>query len=319
MRILITGATGFVGGWLAKEIEGAGHQALPAPDESRLDIADASSVDALVASSRPDVIAHLAAVAFGPDAAADPARAASTNIGGTIAVVEAAVAHHVPLLAISSSEVYRVGPGVTMPLTEAHALGPRGIYGLTKAAAEGIVRSAVAERGLEAIVVRPFNRTGPGQRPTFAIPAFAARITDAIRNGQRSIRAGNVDAARDLGDVRDVVVAYRLLLERLVRGLPADAPRIVNVASGCVVTMRAVIAQLAALASATIEVEQDPDLLRRDDPMLIVGSSERLRALTGWEPTIVLEDTLRDVLAAQRSAGEGDMPSGNKATGSGRS
>jgi len=301
----VTGATGFVGGWLTREIEQAGHQATPAPAASGLDIADAQAVDSLVASSHPDVIAHLAAVAFGPDAQSDPARAVSTNIGGTIAVVEAAIAHRVPLLAVSSSEVYRVGAGVTMPLTEAHPLGPRGIYGRTKAGAEGVVRSAVAERRLEAIIARPFNHTGPGQRASFAVPAFAGRITAAVRHGETSIRAGNVDAARDLGDVRDVVVAYRLLLEQLVRGLPADAPRVVNIASGRVATMREVIAQLAQLASATIEIEQDPALLRRDDPMFIAGSAEPLRVLTGWEPKISLEETLRDVLAANSTAQEG--------------
>jgi GDP-4-dehydro-6-deoxy-D-mannose reductase len=299
VRILVTGATGFAGRWLVRELERSGHEAIPAPPAARLDVADRDAVDALVAATRPQAIAHLAAVSFGPDAVDDPLAALRTNVGGTIAVVEAALAHDVALLAVSSAEVYRVGPETVMPLTEEHPLGPRGAYGLTKAGAEGVVVGAATDRGLRAMVVRPFNHTGPGQRPAFAVPAFASRIIEAVRRGDHAIRAGNVDAARDLSDVRDVVVAYRLVLEGLVDGLPKDAPGILNVACGRAVTMREVIDRLAGLLGVSVDIEQDSALLRPDDPALIVGSAERLRALTGWAPRIALEETLRDVLDAR--------------------
>ena len=298
MRVLVTGGTGFVGRWLVRELEAGGHVPVVAPASSILDLEDATAVGALVAAAAPDAIAHLAAISFGPDATADPAAAMRTNVGGTIAVVESAIARGVPLLAVSSSEVYRVGPDIAMPLTERSAVGPRSVYGLTKAGGEGVVLGA-ASRGLDAVVVRPFNHTGPGQRPTFAVPAFAGRILEARGRGDSWIRAGNVDAARDLSDVRDVVAAYRLLLEALVAGIPSTAPRLFNMASGQAVTMRDVISRLARVAGVQISVEPDPSLLRPDDPALIVGSAERLHAFTGWTPRIDLEETLRDVLAAR--------------------
>jgi GDP-4-dehydro-6-deoxy-D-mannose reductase len=300
VRVLVTGANGFVGRWLVAELEAAGHEAVAAPPAQELDIADLAGVGALVASVRPDAVAHLAAVSFGPDASADPDVALRTNVGGTVAVVEAALAARVPLLAVSSSEVYRVRSGEPMPLAEDHPLGPRAAYGLSKAGAEGVVLGAVATRGLEAIVVRPFNHTGPGQRPLFAVPAFAGRILEAARQGDRTIRAGNVDAARDLSDVRDVVVAYRRLLELLVDRPARALPLVVNVASGRAIKMRDVIARLAAAVGHEVEIEIDSGLLRPDDPPVIVGNAALLRELTGWSPRIDLDETLRDVLEGAR-------------------
>jgi GDP-4-dehydro-6-deoxy-D-mannose reductase len=301
VRVLVTGATGFAGRWLTRELEAAAHEVIAAPPAAVLDIADSVAVERLVGTTRPDVIAHLAAVSFAPDAAADVATALDTNVGGTLAVVEAAIAHQIPLLTTSSSDVYRVRPGEPMPLSEERALGPRGAYGLTKVGAEGIVLAAIRSRGLAALVVRPFNHTGPGQRPMFAVPAFAGRIITAARRGDGFIRAGNVDTARDLGDVRDVVYAYRLLLEVLGGGLPDGTPPVLNIATGWAVSMREVIRRLAEFAGVDLDVIQDPSLTRQDDPSEIVGSSRLLTDLTGWRPRIDLDTTLRDVMDARRA------------------
>jgi len=297
VRVFVTGATGFVGGWLQLELLAAGHEVIAAPGPEELDIADRPATRIAIRDACPDAVIHLAAMAFGPDAAADAAEAIRVNVGGTLAVVEACRtgASRPALLVVGSSEVYEQ-PTSDDPLTEASPLGPRGVYGLTKLAAEAIAMSAAADHGLRVAVARSFNHTGPGQRPVFAVPAFARRVLEARAAGIHEIRAGNVDVARDIGDVRDVVRAYRLLAETLAQGRVPGGSRVYNIASGRTVTMRAVIDRLAALAGWSVAIVRDPALARTDDPPVIRGDFTALRALTGWEPRIDLERTLFDVL-----------------------
>jgi len=299
VRILVTGAIGFVGSWLLPELRSAGHDVTGLPGPEVLDIADMAGVCAAVQDASPDGIVHLAAMAFAPDASADAAEAIRVNVGGTLAVVEACrqVAPGASLLVVGSSEVYQP-PSTEEALTESSPLGPRGVYGLTKLAAEALALSRALDGSLEVAVVRSFNHTGPGQRPVFAVPAFAGRIVAARRDRVQRIPAGNIDVARDIGDVRDVVRAYRLLLEALdARRVPSDR-RVYNVASGRASSVRSIIERLAELAAWPVEVDVDPALVRADDPPVIRGDATALRDLTGWEPQIDLDTTLRDVLAS---------------------
>jgi GDP-4-dehydro-6-deoxy-D-mannose reductase len=299
MRVLVSGSTGFVGGWLAPELEQAGHvvHGMPLPDE--LDIADAPAVRALVATVRPDAVVHLAGMAYAPDASADAAEALRVNVGGTLAMLEAC-RREVPgiaVLVVGSAEVYGAPEG-NAPLTEASPLAPRGVYGLTKLAGEALAIATGSTGALRVVVARSFNHTGPGQRQVFAVPAFAGRVLDARRAGVHEIRAGNVDLLRDIGDVRDVVCAYRLLLEALAEGrIPGDR-RVYNVASGRSVTMRSIIEQLGRIAGWSVTITRDPALVRTDDPPVIRGDASALRQVTGWEPRIALEQTLADLLAS---------------------
>jgi GDP-4-dehydro-6-deoxy-D-mannose reductase len=299
VKILVTGAIGFVGTWLLPELRSAGHDVVGFPGPDVLDIAYQPGVLAAVRAAQPDAIAHLAGMAYAPDASADSAEAIRVNVGGTLAIVEACrqAAPGAALLVVGSSEVY-VPPLAGEALTESSPLGPRGVYGLTKLAAEALALARAMDGSLEVAVARSFNHTGPGQRPVFAVPAFAGRILEARRSGAKKIRAGSVDVARDIGDVRDVVRAYRLLLEALAaRRVPRDR-RVYNVASGRAVTIRSIIERLAAITEWPVEIEIDPALVRLDDPVVIRGDAAALRELTGWEPRVDLDTTLRDLVAS---------------------
>jgi GDP-4-dehydro-6-deoxy-D-mannose reductase len=145
------------------------------------------------------------------------------------------------------------------------------------------------------VVVRPFNHIGPGQSPNFFVPALAKRIVEARRSANRTLAVGNLTTRRDFTDVRDVVVAYRLLIER------SDPGAVYNVCSGRDVAMSEVAAQLLELADADLTLETDPALLRPVDVPVLRGSAARLQAATGWEPRIPLAATLADVLASWES------------------
>ncbi len=299
MRILVTGSTGFVGGWLVPELEAAGHAVVGMPDPDVLDIADAAAVRGAVIDARPDGIVHLAGMAYAPDATTDAAEAIRVNVGGTVAVLEACreVRPGASILVVGSADVYRA-PTDGAPLSEASPLGPRGVYGLTKLAAEGLAVAMGVSGDLRVAVARSFNHSGPGQRAVFAVPAIARRILDARGAGVRDIRAGNVDVARDISDVRDVVRAYRLLIEALASGrVPPERP-VFNIGAGRAVTIRSVIEQLALIADWAVTVTPDPDLVRSDDPPVLFADTAAVRALTGWEPRVPLAQTLEDVVLA---------------------
>ena len=303
MKVLVTGASGFAGQWLIRELTSAGHEAVEAPPSSSLDITDAAGVHALLQSTRPDAVAHLAGLAFGPDAKRDPDRATAVNAAGTRHVVDAA--GEVPILVVSSAEVYGAPAPADLPLRETAPLATDQPYGRSKVALERAVAEIGAAHVGRRAILRPFNHIGPGQRPEFVVPAVARRILEAREHGDSSIVAGNVDVRRDFSDVRDVVRAYRLVLEALAETTPTAIPWVYNVASGSSVAIRTIIEMLAAFAGIAIEVSIDPSLVRAADPPEIRGDATRLSADLGWQPMIPLETSLRDVLQDVERAYQG--------------
>jgi GDP-4-dehydro-6-deoxy-D-mannose reductase len=185
-----------------------------------------------------------------------------------------------------------------LPIREDAPLAAVDAYGRSKVEEERVALDAHA-RGRRIVIVRSFNHTGPGQREVFAAPALARRVV-ALKRGEASdIRAGNLDARRDFTDVRDVVRAYRLLLEKLVTGDELGfEPPVVNVGSGRSIAIRDILVTLCRLAGVPARVRVDPALLRANDTPEIYADITRLRTLTGWNPTIPLEQTLSDLLAS---------------------
>lgn len=301
MRVFVTGAVGFVGRWLEPELRDHGHEVVAAPGPDTLDIADRSGLVRWLddPAGRPDAVIHLAGMAFAPDAGRDPAEAFRVNVGGTVELFEALreLGIRPPVLVSGSADVYGTPRPEDLPLREDTPSAPNSPYSLSKVAQEGAAAEASARYGFPVIVTRSFNHTGPGQRPVFVVPAMAQRVMALKRGHATSIPAGNVDVRRDLTDVRDVVVAYRLLIEAAAAGKLADRFTVVNVASGEVIAVRDIIGRLCALAGVAPAIEKELSLVRAGDPIEIRGDATLIGQLVGWQPRIPLEQTLVDVLA----------------------
>jgi GDP-4-dehydro-6-deoxy-D-mannose reductase len=177
------------------------------------------------------------------------------------------------------------------PLDEDVRLAPASPYALSKLAQEALALRAVTEDGLAVIVARAFNHTGPRQGDGFVAPAFARQIARIERGVVEPVlRVGNLDARRDLTDVRDVVRAYALLAQR---GVPGT---VYNVASGVARPVQWVLDELVARARVPVRVEPDPARLRPSDLPVLVGDASRLRTATGWVPEVDPARMLDDLL-----------------------
>ncbi len=291
MRSLITGGRGFVGTWLAGHLRERGDEVVAIDYE--VDVTDPAALLDAVSAAAPDAIYHLAALTHVGDSWKDPLAVLQVNVLGTAALLAAArqCGTDPRVLVTSSAEVYgAVTDPSLMPLDELTPTAPLTPYAASKLAAEVLTGQAFRGHGQPVIVVRPFNHIGPGQTPNFAVPALAKRIVDADRQGDRSIAVGNLAARRDFTDVRDVVRAYRLLIES---GTPGH---VYNVCSGHDVAIGDIANSLLRLAGTSLGFETDPALARPVEVPVLRGDPTRLQHATGWKPEIPLEQTLADVL-----------------------
>jgi GDP-4-dehydro-6-deoxy-D-mannose reductase len=308
VKVLVTGADGFVGGWLVRALLGAGHTVggtrgpdggpsrVLTPDQQAridwrpLDLRAPESVRAAVQGSW-DAVVHLAAVASGGEARRDPGLAWNVNAAGTARLAEALLEANPLLLLVSTGEVYGQGSGV--PRREADPVAPCSPYAASKAGAELAAQEAARRAGFRVVVARPFPHTGPGQDGRFVLPALAARLKLAHRIGAPAINTGNLEPVRDLLDVRDVATAYLALLSD---GRDGET---YNIASGQGHRLADLLSRMQRLLGSRVLAEYDPALARRSDILHLVGDASRLRAATGWMPRIPLDQTLQDLLDAQ--------------------
>ena len=291
MRILVTGSGGFVGGWLMRHLVESGDQGFGIDQDT--DITDAARLAAVVTEIAPDAVCHLAAQSSVGASWGNREETYRVNVLGTVNLLDAALACAEPprVLLVSSSEVYGRVEQASLPITEEHRLAPLSPYAASKAAAEVAGLQAWLGAGLEVVTARPFNHTGPGQRLDFVVPALARQVAEAARSGEQSIRTGNLDPRRDISDVRDVVAAYRLLMER---GSPGE---VYNVCRGTSVSIRELAETLISLAGGGLTIEVDPERVRAVDIPELRGDPGKIRRTTGWEATTPLATTLADVLA----------------------
>ena len=306
MLALITGGTGFVGRHLTECLHRSNTRpvsltANPAElsadtqDSRLLDIRDAAALTALTEDLRPRHIYHLAAITSLSAAASDERAAFDVNIWGTRNVLDSASRLSPPpkFLNVSTSQVY--GDSAASPLTEDAPLNPRNTYASTKAAAEMLARQYSSK--CEVITVRPFNHSGPGQSAHFVLSFFAHEIA-AIELGLRDpvLRTGNLNVRRDFTDVRDVVRAYVLLLDKATPG------ETYNVCSGNGYLISDALDFLLSLSGVTIKVERDPAKARTGEASTSFGSYDKLARDTSWHPTISFEQMLTDTLHYWRQA-----------------
>ena len=292
MRALITGGKGFVGQWLAAHLKDCGDEV--AVIDLETDVADGAAVRRVLSDVVPEAIYHLAAMTHVGESWEDPSQVLRVNVLGTAEIL--AAARQVPggprVLVVSSAEVYGVVTPEQLPLTEDTPTAPASPYAASKLAAEDVALQAWRGYGQPVVVVRPFNHIGPGQSPNFFVPALTKRIIEARRSGAGSLKVGTLTTRRDFTDVRDVVAAYRLLMEK---GAPGTA---YNVCSGRDVAMSDVAAQLLALAGIDLTLQTDSELVRPVDVPVLRGDAGLLREATGWQPAIPLATTLADVLSS---------------------
>jgi GDP-4-dehydro-6-deoxy-D-mannose reductase len=298
MRAVVTGGLGFVGRHLVAHLSSCGDEVVTIDHHGRpsVDITDGAAVVDAIAAAAPDAVYHLAGWADVGGSWADPLGALRANAEGTLNVLRGCEAAGVSrVLAVASADIYGVVTPADLPLDELSPLRPTSPYAASKVAADALALQAFLGHGLEVVRVRPFNHIGPGQSEHFVAPALAARIARAERDGIDDIPVGNLTARRDFTDVRDVVRAYRLLIER------AEPGEVYTLCSGRDISIQEVADLLVAGSPRAIRLTPDPALLRPVDLPVLRGDATRLRDATGWAPEIPIETSLADLLDDMRA------------------
>lgn len=318
MRILITGANGFVGEHLLAKIQKVFEQSAqvatwdvspprsPQANNSvssdatnitklNIDVTDAKQVTKEIIKFKPTHIIHLAAISHIPTSISYPQKTWNINVFGTLNLLEA-VKHHCPqctVIYVSSGEVYGTSFRELHGVNEAALLQPRNPYAASKAAAD-IMVGQYAEQGLHAVRLRPFNHTGDGQSEDFVVASFAAQIARIEKRLQPPvINVGNLDTQRDFLDVEDVVSAYIQVLKKsdaLING------SILNISSGIPRRIADILHKLLGYSTTQIEVKQEASRMRAVDIPIAYGINAKALDTLKWQPTILWETTLTNVL-----------------------
>jgi GDP-4-dehydro-6-deoxy-D-mannose reductase len=312
MRALVTGVNGFVGGHLVDHLHAHDdvvvglslHTAWPPGREDlarsvRLEPCDLATVGVaeladLVGRKKPEAIYHLAAQSNPQASLADPRGTWTANLLGTLNLLEAVKAAKldpVPRIVLVGTGVSYGNPAPEfLPVTESCPVRPNNPYAASKAAVDLLgVQNALTD-GLPVMMARPFNHSGPGQADIYALSSFARQVAEIEAGRRVRIEVGNLNVVRDFTDVRDIVRAYRLLVERGRIG------EIYNIGSTRDVSLSAMLEILRGLAKTPIEVHVDPARLRPVDQPRLLADAAKLQADTGWEPLYTIEQTLSDML-----------------------
>lgn len=290
MRALVTGASGFVGRYLCAFLAEEGDDVVAA--DSECDVTDQSQVTALLSQHRLDVVYHLAARTHVGESFEDPVGYTKVNVVGTKNVLDAVRASNPEALTVlvSSSDVYGAVASSDLPVNEVHRVTPVSPYATSKLEAEHLAHEVSRTRHQRVIIARPFNHIGPGQAPTFVVPALATRLLEAARAGAASVPVGDLSTRRDFTDVRDVVRAYRLLAQH------GRVGETYNIASGHDTGIDDIAEQLRATLAPDVAFVRDERLVRPIEVPVLRGDVTKLHDATGWEPRLTLRESLDDIV-----------------------
>ena len=305
MKVLVTGAGGFVGEYLVRLLLDHGHElqamgigngafleelGIPAHE---VDICNAGAVQVCMSAVCPDAVIHLAAISNVPMSWQHPGRTIDVNIRGTVNVLQA-LAEVNPsgrFLNIGSSDEYGLTAKSGAPLSEDMPCLPQNPYSISKYCAEQMALQIGKQRGVKVIQTRSFNHFGPGQAKGFVTSDFASQIA-AMERGDKPpvLHVGDLSACRDFTFVADVVAAYAALIEKDVPG------GVYNICSGRARSMEDILRELVSLSSLSISIEQDPERMRLSEVPYFIGNAEKLKAATGWKPKYSFSQGMGEVL-----------------------
>ena len=303
MKTLIIGGGGFVGHHLTAHLAKQNRQvyATHLPGETvngqattyELDILNPTACKQALENLQPREIYHLAAQSSAAVSWKMPLQTMDVNVKGTINILESmrGLSHSPRILLVGSGEEYGAVRPEELPISEDLAPNPANVYAITKATQTMLGKLYASAYGLDIVMTRSFNHIGPGQSDTFAVPSFCKQIAE-IESGRAAptIKVGNLSAKRDFTDVRDVVRAYSLLLEKGKSG------EVYNVGSGTATSLQDILDNLLSLTPVHIDVKQDPDRMRPVDVPIIVADISKLKHATGWAPKYTITATLKDII-----------------------
>ena len=299
MKVLIFGASGFVGQYLAKEFEEHGYEVIGTDIKETsamrfkyADILDAGSVERVVRETAPDMIVNLAAISSVGQSWNIPQTTVSVNVIGALSILEAAkrLVNSPKILFVGSSEEYEASDE---PISEKNPLNANNPYGISKSAQERFAEVYRERFGMKIYCVRPFNHTGAGQSDSFVLPSFCKQVAKIEKSGEPGvIKVGNLSAKRDFSHVKDIVRAYRMILES------DDCDTVYNVGSGVAHGLDDMLNYILKFSRQKISVEIDPKRFRPVDTPVICCDNSLIREKLGWKPQLSVFDALREMVEA---------------------
>ncbi len=298
-KAFITGVSGFVGPYLAEHLAASGFEVFGIDRKGsridgcvveKCDVTDAAAVAKVVKKVSPGLVFHLAGQSSVAKSWENPKLTKEVNVGGAKNLFEAVAAAGISprILLVSSAEVY--GIPKKLPISENHPIAPISPYGESKVEQEKIALAHV-KGGMHIVISRSFNHTGPGQPSDFVCSNFARQVADIEKGRQQPvIKVADRKVKRDFSDVRDIVAAYLLLVEKGVSG------GIYNVCSGQAFTIGEILDKLLKFSGAKVRVEPDPSKMKNTVVPVLHGDNSKLVKATGWKPAISFDKTLSDLL-----------------------